>query len=262
MPPKMDSRVFITLESFENSYITIVEWETPLLNRLAHPLVADGDLAYLVPDDQIQLANNIAVVSGLRLAKDDDFRRRCLTQYVNQGTLYAHGNPKRRFILAPLSWTGIERDELSIVTPPVESIPCTIWTVPLSSCCAAYLRIIMQESKNSRVRDIASADLSGIIAYGMFGMTYEGSYMKTPEDDPEEDNDKSVDFLDEAAWKEKDALEMRDVLCKIRGWQFKMKDEWLRDMLIQLVSGNLRYEALPSRETQQGGTTEPETGHA
>ncbi|KAH0428506.1 hypothetical protein CcaCcLH18_08968 [Colletotrichum camelliae] len=243
----MDSRVFITLESFENSYITIVEWETPLLNGLAHPLVADG------------LANNIAVVSGLRLAKDDDFRRRCLTQYVNQGTLYAHGNPKRRFILAPLSWTGIERDELSIVTPPVESIPCTIWTVPLSSCCAAYLRIIMQESKNSRVRDIASADLSGIIAYGMFDMTYEGSYMKTSEDDPDEDNDKSVDFLDEAAWKEKDALEMRDALCKIRGWHFKMKDEWLRDMLIRLVSGNLRYEALPSRETQ-GSTMETELG--
>ncbi|KAF0321229.1 hypothetical protein GQ607_011634 [Colletotrichum asianum] len=108
------------------------------------------DLIYLVPDDQIQLANNIAAASGLRLTGDDDFPKLCLTEHAKQGTRYAYGNPESQFILAPLSLTGIERDELSIVTPADESLPCIIGTVPLPLFCAAYLCIIMQESKTSR----------------------------------------------------------------------------------------------------------------
>lgn len=50
--------------------------------------------------------------------------------------------------------------------------------------------------------------------------------------------------------RKKVALEMRDALCKIRGWHLKKNDEWLRDMLVEVVSDNLRYETLPSRETQ------------
>ncbi|KAF0321228.1 hypothetical protein GQ607_011633 [Colletotrichum asianum] len=84
----------------------------------------------------------------------------------------------------------------------------------------------------------------------MFDMIHEGSYMRTPEDDPDDDHDEVVPFPDDKAWEEKDVLEMRDALCKIRGLHFKRKDVWLRDMLIELVSGNLRYETLPSRETQ------------
>ncbi|KAF4826736.1 hypothetical protein CGCTS75_v008741 [Colletotrichum tropicale] len=250
MPLGVDFRLSKTLQGLEESKISIVEWEKPLLIHSAYPLVTRTDLIYLVPDDQIQLANNIAVASGLRLTKDYDFPKLCLTEHAKQGTRHAYGNPESRFILALLSWTGIERDELSIIAPANELLPCTIWIVPLPSFCAAYLRIIMQESTISRVRIITNADLSGVIACSMFDMTYEGSYMRTPEDDPDDDHDEVVPFRDDKEWEEKDALEIRNALCKIRGWHFKRKDEWLRDMLIELVSGNLRYETLPSRETQ------------
>ncbi|KAI8169087.1 hypothetical protein K4K54_009714 [Colletotrichum sp. SAR 10_86] len=81
----MDSRLFKTLKRFEESKITIVEWETPILIRLAYPLVTRTDPIYLVPDDQIQLANNIAVASGLHLTKDDDFPKLCLAEHAKQG---------------------------------------------------------------------------------------------------------------------------------------------------------------------------------
>ncbi|KAE9568615.1 hypothetical protein CGCF415_v008754 [Colletotrichum fructicola] len=99
----MDSRLFKTLERFEESKVTIVERETPLRIRLAYPLVTRTDPIYLVPDDQIQLANNIAVASGLHLTEDDDFPKLCLTEHAKQGTGYAYGNPESRFILVLLS---------------------------------------------------------------------------------------------------------------------------------------------------------------
>ncbi|KAF5502640.1 hypothetical protein CGCA056_v014326 [Colletotrichum aenigma] len=105
----MDSRLFKTLEGFEESKITIVEWETPLLVRLAYPLVTRTDFIYLASDEQIQLANNIAVASGLRLTKDDEFPKLCLTEQAQQGTRYTYGNPESRFILAPPSWPALNK---------------------------------------------------------------------------------------------------------------------------------------------------------
>ncbi|EFQ36246.1 hypothetical protein CGRA01v4_14968 [Colletotrichum graminicola] len=110
-----DHQVLRTLEGFEASNITIVEWETPLLRRLGYPLAPTSDLIFLVPDHQPQEANNIATVSGLKLAKNDDFPVAYLSEFANQGYRYVYGNPMSRVILVPLSWTGIEEDDLSII---------------------------------------------------------------------------------------------------------------------------------------------------
>ncbi|CAI0653565.1 unnamed protein product, partial [Colletotrichum noveboracense] len=48
------------------------------------------------------------------------------------------------------------------------------------------------------VRIIANADLSGVIASSMFDMTYEGSHMKTPQDDTDEEG--VLDSRVDAAW--------------------------------------------------------------
>ncbi|GKT92624.1 hypothetical protein CT0861_01997 [Colletotrichum tofieldiae] len=249
MLPEMDHQVSRTLEGFGNSKITVVEWETPLLRRLGYPLASKWDLIFLVPDNQLQEANDIAIASGLKPAQDE-FPIAYLSEFAKQGSRYVYGEPKSRFMLVPLSWTGIEEDELSTIATTDGSLPCTIWTVPLPAFCAAHLRIIVQESRGSRVRDMAIADLAGVIAYSMFDMSYEGSYMTTPEDHAD---DEAVDFQkhdeDDAALAEKDALEMKDALNTIRGWCFRKNEDWNRDTLIQLVSGKLRYEELPSNET-------------
>lgn len=78
-------------------------------------------------------------------------------------------------MLVPLSWTGIKQEELTAIDSTSSMPLCTTLTVPLPSFCAAYLRIIMQEEAGSMVRVMEIADLSSVIAYSMFDMTYEGS---------------------------------------------------------------------------------------
>jgi hypothetical protein len=47
----------------------------------------------------------------------------------------------------------------------------------------------MQEDRESRIRPIATADLSAVIGYSMFDMSYEGSYMPIPGDDDYEEDE-------------------------------------------------------------------------
>jgi hypothetical protein len=120
------------------------------------------------------------------------------------------------------------------------SLPCTVWTVPLSSLCTAYLRIIIQEKIDIFVCDMAIADLTSLVAYNMFDMTYEGDYMILPEDICEDEGFEAPDTS------EKDAIEMKNALEQIRGWHFKKGDEWARDTLLRLVSGEMSYDDLPA----------------
>lgn len=91
---------------------------------------------------------------------------------------------------------------------------------------------------------MAISDLSGVIAYSMFDMSYEGSYMPTPEDE----FDAVGNRIDREAQAEKDALEMENALKSIQNWHFTQETEWARDMMLGLVSRRLRYELLPSNE--------------
>lgn len=96
------------------------------------------------------------------------------------------------------------------------------------------------------VRVMAIADLSSVIAYSMFDMTYEGSYMSCPEDDMDEAGDILTDGEKEKR-AEKEALEMENALNSIREWHLTPDTEWARDVLIRLVSGALQYELLPCK---------------
>ncbi|KAF4445764.1 hypothetical protein F53441_10513 [Fusarium austroafricanum] len=160
--------------------------------------------------------------------------------------MHAHDTRKSGpywFILVPLSWTGIQQKELLAVDVPL--LPCSIWTVPVSTFCAAYLRIIMQEEAGSMARVTAIADLSGVLVYSMFDMSYEGSYMLTPEDE---------DLLDEGERErmaEKDALEMENALSSIQKWEFTEQNEWARDVILKLVSGKLMYADLPVKGKEE-----------
>ncbi|EEU34537.1 uncharacterized protein NECHADRAFT_88832 [Fusarium vanettenii 77-13-4] len=246
MPPELGPSVHETLSDFEQSNIILVEWETPLLRRLGYPLAPKPDLVFLVPDEQLQVANDIAKARGLL---NDNHPPSYLSELAGQGFRYVYGNPKRLLMLAPLSWTGIKKEELMAVAPSARQPSYTTWTVPLPVFCVAYLRIIMQESAGSRVRVMAIADLSSVIAYSMFDMGYEGDCMLGPEDVIDEGIEIQRHVEEDMA-ANKDALDMQNALNSIREWHFTEDAEWARGTLIQLVSGTLRYEDLPSNGRQ------------
>ncbi|KAF5642518.1 uncharacterized protein FTJAE_3675 [Fusarium tjaetaba] len=231
-----DDQVLKILNEFKENKITLVEWETPLLQRLGYPLAHQSDLLFLVPDEQINDARHIASACGLR---DDNKPLSYMAEYAEKSYRYVYGESSHKFILVPISWTSIQQKEL--VAVDLATLPCSLWTVHVPAFCAAYLRIIMRENAGSTVRSIAKADLASVIGYSMFDMSYEGDYMPTPED---------LEHLD-AAEKEKmaenDALEMANALSSIKQWEFTEEAEWARDMMLQLVSGKLSYDDLPTR---------------
>ncbi|KAK2056833.1 hypothetical protein LY76DRAFT_517560 [Colletotrichum caudatum] len=146
MLPKMDHQVSKTLVGFGNSKITI----KPVLKRLGYPIAPKSHVIFMVPDNQLQDANDIATRNSLKLAGDNELPISYLVKCAKQGFRYVYSKPKFIFILLPLSWSGIEPDELSTTTTGI-SLPCTIRTVPMPVFCAAYLRIIMQEGRKSIV---------------------------------------------------------------------------------------------------------------
>ncbi|KAF5560219.1 hypothetical protein FNAPI_4387 [Fusarium napiforme] len=219
-----DDQVLKILSEFKKNKITLVEWETPLLQRLGYPLAPQSDLLFLVPDEQINDARHIASACGLR---DDNKPPSYMAECAEKSYRYVYGESSHKFILVPISWTGIQQKEL--VVADLATLPCPLWTVPVPAFCAAYLRIIMRENAGSTVRSIAKADLASVIGYSMFDMSYEGDYMPTPED---------LEHLDAAEKKkmaEKDALEMENALSSIKQWKFTEETEWARGMMLQLA---------------------------
>ncbi|KAI6772958.1 hypothetical protein HG530_003916 [Fusarium avenaceum] len=177
---------------------------------------------------QIQEAHDIAIANGLLYS---DRPGTYIAEHTQKSFRFAYGPHNYRFVLLPLSLTGIKKHEL--VAVQITNLPCPIWTVPIPAFCAAYLRIIMREKPGGKIYFMATADLLGVITYSMFDMSYEGSYMLKPGDD-----DYVVD-------EEKDALEMENAIKTIKAWNFSEDTEWARDIMLQLVSGTLPYESLP-----------------
>ncbi|KAM0367123.1 hypothetical protein HYE67_005604 [Fusarium culmorum] len=229
MELEIDNCVHKILTEFQNNGITLVEWETPLLRRLGYPLAPKPDLIFLVPDEQIQEACRIAEGNGLR---DNNRRPSYLSEHANKGFRYVHGDEGHRLILVPLSWTGLKQDELL----PLDSsaLPCSLWTVPMPSLCAAYLRIITAEKRGSMARVIAVSDLTAVVVHSMFDTSYEGDYMPLPEDE-----DLNLSDEEKARWAEKDAMELEAAIKSINQWHFAEGTEWAKDMIIELVSGKL-----------------------
>jgi hypothetical protein len=67
------------------------------------------DLLFLIPDEEISEASEIAAAAGLQIAGYDDLPASYLSEYARQGFryVYKHDETRHRLILVPLSWTGI-----------------------------------------------------------------------------------------------------------------------------------------------------------
>ncbi|KAK2011721.1 hypothetical protein LZ32DRAFT_606177 [Colletotrichum eremochloae] len=94
---------------------------------------------------------------------------------------------------------------------------------------------------------MAIADLTNVIAYSMFDMSYEGSYLELPEDHMDDETFGFQNDKGNVALSSKEASEMEAAVNEIRGWKFGKDEDWHRDTLIQLITGKQRYEELPNK---------------
>ena len=136
-----------------------------------------------------------------------------------------------------MSWTGIYPDELVLIPVPNNQPPppYTVWTVPLPAVCAAFVRMVARERQGSQLRFRLIADLCNVLTYSLFDMSYEGDYMEFPPDDQ--------------PLTEKEISEITKAVSEIRGWILRKDDEWIKDALVKIVSGEARYADLPCNET-------------
>lgn len=76
-----------------------------------------------------------------------------------------------------------------------------------------------------------------MITYGLFDMSYDGDYMDIPPNEqPLSDEEK---------------LEINNAVEEMRRWTFRTDEEWMREFLIQIVTGSKTYDDLPCREAQK-----------
>ena len=86
---------------------------------------------------------------------------------------------------------------------------------------------------------MATADLSAVIAYSLFDMSYEGDVMFCPEDGVHDEEQLK-------AIAEKDARELKEAIATIEAWRLREEDQWVRNTVIRLISGEMQYEDLSS----------------
>jgi hypothetical protein len=161
-------------------------------------------------------------------------------RYLIDDSVYTvpnEGPPRRRLVFLPISWTGITPDELvpiSVKDSSQPTLPSSVWTVPLPTACAAFVRIAAREKRGSLLRTKIIERLASVIGYGLFDMSYEGDYMEfLPNDQPLSDQEK---------------LEIENALVEMNKWDFRKEEEWIRDILIQIVTGKKTYDDLPYQE--------------
>lgn len=144
--------------------------------------------------------------------------------------------PRPWLILVPLSWTGIsveDTEPLPADDLPFQiklSRPLRIRTVPLHITCAAFVRILSAEPKDWPGRWRILSDLTAIIGYNFFDMTYEGHYAEYEK------------------VTEKDVEEMQAAVSAINSWEYPARDYWIKDAILKAMTGEIGYPELPSRE--------------
>ncbi|KAI1376607.1 hypothetical protein F4677DRAFT_83469 [Hypoxylon crocopeplum] len=231
------------LEQLESHNILLIEWQNALLIRLGYPLVPVGDLFFLVPDDQLGIAAKLAADIGYHAADRETLPPKYPSEESSCSIRYIIRNPSEdpyvlnsatRLVLLPSSWAGISHHEAIRLTAPENSLPCTVYTVPVSVACAAFVRIISREKGGSALRRATIHELCGVITYRYFDMSYEGDYREiVPDDQP---------------LSEKEVLEIENAIKELEGWEMKEGEEWIRSQLIQVITGKISYENLPSRQ--------------
>ncbi|KAL6877998.1 hypothetical protein HDV57DRAFT_119928 [Trichoderma longibrachiatum] len=112
-----ETRVAALLHQLEAAQIHLVEWEYELWRRLNIPLVTDGSLFYLVPDQQLPDACQIAASLGYYPETTESLRFAYPSEHSGLGVRYKIDDETkkilghetfRRLVFLPLSWSGLD----------------------------------------------------------------------------------------------------------------------------------------------------------
>ncbi|KAI2624936.1 hypothetical protein GGR54DRAFT_594197 [Hypoxylon sp. NC1633] len=224
------------LEQLKLHNILLVEWENALFNRLGYPLVVHNDLIFLVPDEQLHIVEKLAADIGYHAADRETLPPRYPSEESDQSLRYIiqkHGNICSRIVLLPLSWAGVSPNDVVHLSDAENSLPCSVYTMPVSVACTALVRIASREKRGSKLRMEAIAALCSVIAYHFFDTSYEGDYYEIPPEDQE--------------LSEKEVLEMTNAVNNMKEWEMKEGEEWIRDELIKAMTGATSYDDLPCK---------------
>jgi hypothetical protein len=88
-----------------------------------------------------------------------------------------------------------------------------------------------REARGSDLRHKLISDLSNVLTYGLFDMSYDGDYMEFKADDEPET--------------EAERLERERAVKEIQRWSWRDDEFWIRDALMAIVAGKAKYEDLP-----------------
>lgn len=190
---------------------------------------------------QLSRACQIAAAKRLRLVSRDQYLPSYASDFANVGFYFLlndynpHDYLSRRLILLPLSWTGLNSDGLSPIpmTRDAPPSPGNVLTVSRAATCAAFVRMAAREHRGSHVRRKLISDLSKVLTYSLFDMTYEGDYMEFKADDEPET--------------EAERLERERAVDEINRWRWRDDESWIGDALVAIVAGKGKYEDLPYR---------------
>ncbi|KAK0718170.1 hypothetical protein B0T26DRAFT_741222 [Lasiosphaeria miniovina] len=172
----------------------------------------NGSRFFLIPDAQLRKVQDLADELGFSPAHEDVLPSvypcelsGLAVRYLIDDATYNEGPPRRRL-------DGLH-----------PSLPPSARTVPLPAACAAFARIAAREKRASPVRSGVIQQLSSVVAYSLFDMSYEGDYMEILSNDQP---------LSEA-----EMLEIEHAVKEIRSWTFRKDEEWIKDMLIDIYTG-------------------------
>ncbi|KAL6871875.1 hypothetical protein J3F83DRAFT_772574 [Trichoderma novae-zelandiae] len=194
-----------------------------------------SSLFYLVPDQQLVDACQVTASLGyypettesLRFAYPSEFSGLGVRYNIDDAAAKSLGHIcPRRLVFLPLSWTGLDLHDLEPTEIRYSGMPdhtYNIWTVPIAAACSAMVRVICAETRTSPLRRQLEAHLVNLLVYHLFDNSYEGDYEEI--------------IGNEVPLSESELLEIENAVAKIKSWEMRDGEEWIRENLIKIVSG-------------------------
>ncbi|MCJ1263116.1 hypothetical protein MMC22_002986 [Lobaria immixta] len=140
----------------------------------------------------------------------------------------------QRVNLYPGSFAGFRADELSKVPLDLgydDAMPVSVFTTRPAPLAACFVRLISRVHFTDPMSRHLKYDLSRLLAYNLFDMSYEGDYMVFGEESQED-----ID------------IEINRGLGLFRKWEGWRDDEmWIADALEAIIQGKGKYEYLPGK---------------
>ncbi|THH15917.1 hypothetical protein EW146_g4641 [Bondarzewia mesenterica] len=220
--------------------VQLIEWGTLLFRRIGVPVMLTH-YHYLIPDDELEVASDIASGMGLPLSPPAPILVKSSGDFFTKARLHrlTRSTPLglvQYLILLPISFASYTSSELDLL-PRITSLPSptsrTLLVPQSTTVYASILRAMAAYPRWSPTRQTLESNLSELIGYNLYDL--QGGYVDIDDDD--------LCHLLEVDRRVKDAIQV----VKGWGWAGKWRDgeEWMDDALVAVVAGTGEFEALP-----------------